>query len=91
MSRDIDFSASRSGFSHKSEKISSETITTNRVFRPENRYPHHDFGINRGKDEKGNFEMSESPSHPQTTILELTKLIGLMSSTVQAVLPSRLS
>ena len=26
-------------------------------------------------------------SHPQTTVLELTKLIGLMSSTVQAVLP----
>ena len=25
-------------------------------------------------------------SHPQTTVLELTKLIGLMSSTVQAVL-----
>ena len=29
-------------------------------------------------------------SHPQTTVLELTKLIGLMSSTVQAVLPARL-
>ena len=26
-------------------------------------------------------------SHPQTTVLELTKFIGLMSSTVQAVLP----
>ena len=29
-------------------------------------------------------------SHPQTTVLELTKLVGLMSSTVQAVLPARL-
>ena len=29
-------------------------------------------------------------SHPQTTVLELRKLIGLMSSTVQAVLPARL-
>ena len=29
-------------------------------------------------------------SHPQTTALELTKLIGLMPSTVQAVLPARL-
>ena len=29
-------------------------------------------------------------SHPQTTGLELTKLIGLMSSTAQAVLPHRL-
>ena len=29
-------------------------------------------------------------SHPQTTILESTKLIGLMSSTVQVVLPARL-
>ena len=29
-------------------------------------------------------------SHPQTTVLELTQLIGLMSSTVQADLPARL-
>ena len=29
--RHIDFSSSTSGFYHKSEKISSETITTNRV------------------------------------------------------------
>ena len=29
-------------------------------------------------------------SHPQTTVLELAKLIGLMSLTVQAVLPVRL-
>ena len=57
--RHIGFSASTSGFCHKSKKISSETITTNRVFRPRNRYPHHDFGTNRGKDRKDNFEMSE--------------------------------
>ena len=55
-----DFSASTSGFCYKSEKTSSETITTNRVFRPKNRYPHHDFGTNRGKDGKVNFEISES-------------------------------
>ena len=29
-------------------------------------------------------------SHPQTTVLELTKLIGLMSSIVQANLPAHL-
>ena len=29
-------------------------------------------------------------SHPQTTVLELTKLVGLMSSIVQAVLPAHL-
>ena len=29
-------------------------------------------------------------SYPQSTVLELTKLIGLMSSTIQAVLPDRL-
>ena len=29
-------------------------------------------------------------SHPQTIVLELTKLISLMSSTVRAVLPARL-
>ena len=58
-SRHIGLSASTSGFCHKSEKISSETIT--RVFRPKNRYPHHDFGTNRGKYRKGNFEMPESP------------------------------
>ena len=49
--RHIDFSTSTSGFCHKAEKISSETITTNRLFRSKNRYPHHDFGTNRGKDE----------------------------------------
>ena len=58
MSGDINFSASTSAFCHESEKISSETITANRVSRPKNRYPHHDFGNNRGKDEKDNFEMS---------------------------------
>ena len=47
----IDFSASTSGFCHKYEKISSETVTTNRVFRPKNKYTYHDFGTNRGKDE----------------------------------------
>ena len=45
--RKIDFSASTSGFCNKSEKVSSETITTNRVFRPENRCPHRHFGNNR--------------------------------------------
>ena len=60
-SRHIGFSASTSEFCHKSEKISSETITTNRVFRPKNRCPHHDFDTNRGKYRKGNSEMPESP------------------------------
>ena len=59
-SRHIDFSPSPSGICHKSEKISSKTITTNRVFRPKNRYPHYVFGTNRGKDRKGNFEIPES-------------------------------
>ena len=31
---------------------------------PKNRYPQHDFGTNRGKDGKVNFEMSESPFSP---------------------------
>ena len=59
--RHIDFSASTSEFCHKSEKISSETIRTSRVFRSKNTYPHHDFGNIRGNDRKGNFEMTESP------------------------------
>ena len=62
--RHIDFSASTSGFCHKSEKSSSETFTTNRVFTPKNRYPYHDFVTNRGKDRKGNFEMPESSFSP---------------------------
>ena len=28
---------------------------------PKNKYPYHHFGTNRGKDEQGSFEMSESP------------------------------
>ena len=60
----IDFSASTSRLCHKSEKISSDTITTNRVFRPDNRYLHHDCGTNRGKDGKSNLEISPfSPSN----------------------------
>ena len=74
MSGDIDFSASTSGFFHKSEKISSETITTNGVFRPKNRYPHNDFGTNRGKDEKGNSEMSESPFSPTNHCFGINKI-----------------
>ena len=70
--RHIDFSASTSGFCHKPEKISSETITTNRVFRPKTRYPHHDFGNIRGNDRKGNFEMTESSFSPSNHCFGLT-------------------
>ena len=59
-SRHIDFSSSTSGFCHKSETISSETISTKIFFRPKNRYPHHEFGTNREKDRKSNSEMPES-------------------------------
>ena len=72
--RHIDFSASTSGFCHKSEKISSETITTNRFFRSKNRYPHHDFGTNRGKDEKGSFEISESLFLPLSHCFGINKI-----------------
>ena len=48
--------------------------------RPENKYPHHDLSTNRGNDGK----VWNLLYHTQTTDLELTKLIDLVS-TVQAV------
>ena len=82
-SRHVDFSPSPSGICHKSEKISSETITTNRVFMFKNRYPQHVFVTNREKIGKVTLKFQNLLCHPQTTVLELTKLIALMiSSTV---------
>ena len=69
----IDFSASASGFCYKSEKINSETITTNRVFMPKYKYPYHHFGTNRRKDEQGSFEMSESPFTPSNHCFAVKK------------------
>ena len=45
-----------------------------RVFRPKNRYLHHDFGTNRGKDRKGNFEMPESPFSPSNHCFGINKI-----------------
>ena len=45
-----------------------------RVFRRKNRYPYHDFGANRGKDRKGNFEMSESPFSPSNHCFGINKI-----------------
>ena len=89
--RHIDFSASTSEFCHKSaEKISSETITSNRVLGL--KIPTHTktLALTKEKMEKLILKCQNLLSHPQTTVLELTKLIGLMSSTVKAVLPARL-
>ena len=48
-----------------------------------NRYPHHVFVTNREKIGKVTLKFQNLLCHPQTTVLELTKLIALMiSSTV---------
>ena len=62
------------GFVINLKKISFETITTNRVFRSKNRYPCHDFGTNRGKYTKDNFEMPESPSSPSNHCFGINKI-----------------
>ena len=75
MNRDtLIFPPQHLGFVINPKKVSSEIITTNRVFRSENRYPHHDFGDNRGKDEKSNFEMSESPFLPANHCFGINKI-----------------
>lgn len=43
------------------KKIDSETVPANKIFRPKNRYPQHEFGTNKEKDGKGNIEMPEYP------------------------------
>ena len=82
-SRHIDFSASTSGFWHKSEKISSEIITTSVVLfglKIDTRTM--TLALTEEKIKKAILKWQNLLSHPQTTVLELTKLIGLMSSTV---------
>ena len=51
-----------------------ETILPKRIFRPQIRYPHHEFGTNRGKDGKGNFEMLESPFSPSNHCFIINKI-----------------
>ena len=47
--------------------------------------------LNKTKIQKVVSECQKLLKNPQTSILELTRLIGLLTSTIQAVLPARLN
>ena len=60
MSRDtLIFLLQHLGFAINLKKSVLKLITTNRAFRPKNRYLQHGFGTNRGKDGKVNFEQQQ--------------------------------
>ena len=72
-----DLSSAAYGFCYKFEKIGSQTISSNGVFRPKNGYSHYDFAITEENMKKVILKCQNLPSYPQTSILEITKLIYL--------------
>ena len=50
-----------------------------------------ELALNKKKIKKVVSECQNSLNNPQTSILKMTKLIGLLMSTIQTVLPARLS
>ena len=74
--RHIDFSITTSGFCDQPQKIIPPPCETNRVSGLNNRYRGNDFGSFREK--------------IKACVLNLTKLIDLLSSTAQAILPAQI-
>ena len=103
--RHIDFSITTFGFCDQPEQICPSPCETNQSFtlwnksvlHPvkqiglTNRYTENDFGSFRKKKSKHvSQQCQEIFSQPKTSVLNVTKLICQLSSTVQAILPARI-
>ena len=90
-SRHSNLPSATSRICHKLEKVYVDTSTEKRVLGTENQLCHSkNFSLNKTKIQKAS-ECQNLLNNPQTSILELTRLIGLLTSTIQAVLPARLN
>ena len=76
------------GFVINLKKISLALCETNRVSGLSNRYRENDFCSFRKKLKHVSQQCQEIFKQPKTSVLNLTKLIDLLSSTVQAILPA---
>ena len=76
-----------SGFCNQLEKVCFDTSAGDRIFEAKNQ-------LSQPRNISHRRENTESKNktepEPETSILELTRVIGLLTSTVQAVLPARL-
>ena len=73
------------------KEISVDTYTENRVLRGDSRFINHDPVSTREESLKFQKQCQKLRQKTQVSILELTKLIGLLSSTIQAVLPAQIN
>ena len=73
------------------KEISVDTYTENRVLRDYSRFINHDSVSTTEESLKSSEAVSGTSSENLSVDLELKKLIGLLSSTIQAVLPAHIS
>ena len=84
----IDFSIAASRLCNKSTEICSGALAEDRVSRSGNRLGENDISTITGKSKKIETEMLKAYFKPQTTLWEVTNLLGSHCSTAQAVLPA---
>ena len=75
-----DLPIATSGLCDKSEEVCVRSCTRKRVLRVDCEFPNYDFVITRGEDRE------DKGSMPEVSLLDLTKLIQVLSSSIQAVL-----
>ena len=79
-----------SGFCNQLEKICFDTSAEDRIFGAKNQLSKPRNISHRRENTESKNKMSNLLTKPETSILELTRVIGLLTSTIQAVLPARL-
>ena len=86
--RDLPIATSR--LFDKSEEVCVRSCTRNRVIRIDCEFPNYDSAITSGKDRKVKDQNLRLYKASEVSLLDLTKIIGTLSSTIQVVLPARL-
>ena len=85
---DIDFSVTKFTLCDKYKKVT--TSEENSAFEVSDKFSKHDVSLTPGKSFGYPNKCMQLIASPKTTIMELTKLLGKLSFTAQAVLPGRI-
>ena len=90
MSRHSNLLVTTSGFCNQLEKVCFDTSAGDRIFGAKNQLSQLRNISHRMKIQKVKTKCQNLLTEPETSILELTKVIGLLTSTIQPVLQGRL-
>ena len=74
----------------KLKELSQRTGTNNRIFRSCDKFYSNNFFFNRRESERNFKVMKIIFSMKEVTVLKLAQLVGLLSSTIEAVLPAQI-